>query len=86
LIEKILHTDRAVPTLFKQMQRKYFFDRNIGFVSISSVKVFFPTSVIKEKDLGDEYKFCTTLMEITVGRIGIINGDLNSDQYFFQCI
>jgi hypothetical protein len=46
MIEKILPTDRAVPTLFKQMQWKYFFDEDIRFVSISSVKVFFPTSVI----------------------------------------
>jgi hypothetical protein len=45
-IEKILPTDRAVPTLFKQIQRKYFFDQGIGFFSISSVKVFFPTCVI----------------------------------------
>jgi hypothetical protein len=39
-------TDRAFPTLFKQMQRKYFFDQGIEFVFISSVKVFFPTCVI----------------------------------------
>jgi hypothetical protein len=48
-IEKILPTDRAVPTLFKQIHRKYFFDGGIGFVSISSVKVFIPTCVIKKK-------------------------------------
>jgi hypothetical protein len=42
-IEKIPPTDKAVPTLFKQKQQKYFFDRGIGFVSISSVKVFIPT-------------------------------------------
>ncbi len=66
------------------MQRKYFFDQDIEFVSISIVKVFFPTSVIKKNDLVDEYKFCTTLMEKTVGRIGIINSDLFSDQFFFS--
>jgi hypothetical protein len=46
VIEKILPTDRAFPTLFKQIQRKYFFDQGIEFVSISSVKVFFPTCEI----------------------------------------
>ncbi len=45
-IEKKLLTDRKVPTLFKQIQRKYFFDREIEFVSIHSVKVLFPTSMI----------------------------------------
>jgi hypothetical protein len=85
-IEKILLTDRTVPTMFKQIQRKYFFDREIEFVSISSVKVFFPTSMILKKDSGDEQKFCTTLMEKTVGGIGILNSDLFSDQFFLQCI
>jgi hypothetical protein len=66
-IEKILLTGRTVPTIFKQIQRKYFFDRVIEFVSISSVKVFFPTSMIFKKVSGDEHKFCTTLMEKTVG-------------------
>jgi hypothetical protein len=66
-IEKILLTDRAVPTLFKQVQRKYFLDRGKGFVSISNVKVFFPTCVIYKKDSGDEHNFCATLMEKTVG-------------------
>ncbi len=61
--QKNLLTDRKVPTLFKQIQRKYFFDREIEFVSISSVKVLFPTSMIFKKDSGDEHKFCTTLME-----------------------
>ncbi len=37
-IEKNLLTDRTVPTLFKPIQRTYFFDREIEFVSISSVK------------------------------------------------
>jgi hypothetical protein len=69
-IEKILPRDRAVPTLFQQIQRKHFLDRGIGFVSISSVKVFFPTCVIYKKDSGDEHNFCTTLMEKTVGEIG----------------
>ncbi len=40
--------------------------------------------MIKKKDLGDEHKFCTTLMEKTVGRIGILNSDLISDQFFFS--
>jgi hypothetical protein len=35
-----------------------------------------------KKDLGDGRKFGTTLMKKTVGRIGIINSDLNSDQFF----
>ncbi len=84
-IEKNLLTDRKVPTLFKQIQRKYFFDREIEFVSISSVKVLFPISMILKKDSGDEHKFCTTLMEKTVGGIGILNSDLFSDQFFLQC-
>ncbi len=81
-IEKILLTDRTVPTIFKQIQRKYFFDREIEFVSISSVKVFFPTFIILKKVSGDEHKFCTTLMVKTVGGIGILNCDLFSDQFF----
>ncbi len=56
----------------KQTQQKYFFDQEIGFVSISSVKVFFPTCMILKNDLGDEHNFCTTLMEKTLGRIGIL--------------
>ncbi len=84
-IEKILLTDRTVPTLFKPIQRKYFFDREIEFVSISNVKVFFPTSMIKNKASGVEHKFCTALMEKTVGGIGILNSDLFSDQFFLQC-
>jgi hypothetical protein len=31
------------------------------------------------------HKFCTTLMEKTVGEIGILNSDLFSDQFFLQC-
>jgi hypothetical protein len=84
-IEKILPTDRAIPTLFKQIQRNCFFDPDIGFFAISSVNVFFPTYVIKKEDRGDEHNFCTPLKEKTVGRIGILNSDLFSDQYFFQC-
>jgi hypothetical protein len=83
-IEKILPTDKAVPTLIKQIQRKYFLHPGIGFVSISSVKVVFPTCVIYKKDSGDEHNFCTTLMEKTVGEIGILNSDLLSDQFFFS--
>ncbi len=83
-IEKKLLTDRKVPTLFKQIQRKYFFDREIEFVSIRSVKVLFPTFMILKKDSGDEHKFCTTLMGKTVGGIEIINSDLFSDQFFLQ--
>jgi hypothetical protein len=49
--------------------------------TISSVKVFFPTSMIK-KATGDEHKFCTTLMEKIVGEIEIINSNLISDQFF----
>jgi hypothetical protein len=30
------------------------------------------------------HKFCTTLMEKTVGEIGILNSDLFSDQFFFS--
>jgi hypothetical protein len=41
--------------------------------------------MILKKDSGDEHKFCTTLMEKTVGRIGILNSDLFSDQFFLQC-
>ncbi len=67
------------------MQRKYFFDREIKFFSISSVKVFFPTSMIFKKASGDEHKFCTALMEKTVVGIGILNSDLFSDQFFLQC-
>ncbi len=37
-----------------------------------------------KKDLGDEHKSCTTLMEKTVGRIVILNSDLFSDQFFFS--
>ncbi len=85
-IEKILPTDRAVPTLFKQIQRKYFFDQGIEFVSVSSVKVFFPTCVIFKKDSGDVHKFCTTLMEKTVGEIGILNSDLFSDHFFYSVV
>ncbi len=85
-IEKILPTDRAVPTLFKQIQRKYFFDQGIEFVSVSSVKVFIPTCVILKKDSGDVHTFCTTLTEKTVGEIGILNSDLFSDQFFLQCL
>ena len=66
------------------MQRKYSFDRDIGIVYISSVKILFPTSVIWKNDLGDEHKFFTILMEKAVGRIGIINNDLFSDQFFFS--
>jgi hypothetical protein len=41
--------------------------------------------MIFKKDSGDDHKFCTTLMEKTVGGIGIINSDLFSDQFFLQC-
>jgi hypothetical protein len=41
--------------------------------------------MILKKDSGDEHKFCTTLMEKTVGGIGILNSDLFSDQFFLQC-
>jgi hypothetical protein len=85
-VEKILLTDRTVPILFKPIQRKYFFDREIEFVSISSVKFLFPTSMILKKANGDEHKFCTALMEKTVGGIGILNSDLFSDQFFLQCM
>ncbi len=71
-IEKILPKDRAVPTLFKPIQRKWFFDRDIEFFAVTSVKKCFPISMIKKKDIGDEHKFCTTLMEKTVGRIVIL--------------
>ncbi len=74
-IEKILPKDRAVPTLFKQIQRKYFFDGEIGFVSISRVNVFFSTCMIKKKDSGDGHKFCITQMDKFVGKIGILNSD-----------
>jgi hypothetical protein len=40
--------------------------------------------MIKKKDSGDEHKFCTTLMEKTVGGIGILNSDLFSDQFFYS--
>jgi hypothetical protein len=80
-----LLTDRTVPTLFKQIQRKFFFDREIEFLSISSVEVCIPTSMIFKKASGDEHKFCTTLMENIIGGIGIPNGDLFSDQFFLQC-
>jgi hypothetical protein len=85
-IEKILLTDRTVPTLFKPIQRKYFFDREIEFVSISRVKVSFLTSIIFKKASGDEQKFCTAQMEKTVGGVGILNSDLFSDQFFLQCM
>jgi hypothetical protein len=48
-IEKILPEDRAVPTLFKQIQWKKFLDLGIRFVSISSVKVYFLTCMILTK-------------------------------------
>ncbi len=67
-----------------QIQRKDFFDLGIEFVSISGVKVFFPTCVIYKKDSGDEHKFCTILMKKTVGEIGILNSELISDQFFLQ--
>jgi hypothetical protein len=41
--------------------------------------------MILKKDSGDEHKFCATLMEKTVGGIGILNSDLFSDQFFLQC-
>jgi hypothetical protein len=40
--------------------------------------------MILKKDSGDEHKFCTTLMEKTVGGIGILNSDLFSDQFFYS--
>jgi hypothetical protein len=42
--------------------------------------------MIFKKASGDEHKFCTTLMEKTVGEIGILNSDLFSDQFFLQSI
>jgi hypothetical protein len=42
--------------------------------------------MILKKDSGDEHKFCTPLMEKTVGVIGILNSDLFSDQFFLQCM
>ncbi len=84
--KKFYPTDRAVPTLFIQIQRKDFFDLGIEFVSISGVKVFFPTCVILKKDSGDEHKFCTILMKKTVGEIGILNSELTSDQFFYSVI
>ncbi len=77
-IEKNLLTDRKVPTLFKQIQRKYFFDIEIEFRSSYSYLYDF------KKDSGDEHKFCTTLMEKTVGGMGILNSDLFSDQFFYS--
>jgi hypothetical protein len=74
-IENILPTDRAVKTLWEQIQWKYFLDQRIGFVSISSIKVFFPTCLISKKDSGDKHKFCTTLMKKTGSEIGILNSD-----------
>ncbi len=41
--------------------------------------------MILKKANGDEHKFCTALMEKTVGGIGILNSDLFSDQFFLQC-
>ncbi len=38
--------------------------------------------MIWNEDSGDVQKFCTTLMEKTVGEIGILNSDLFSDQFF----
>jgi hypothetical protein len=58
---------------FQHYLNKYIRNFWIGFASISSVKVFVPTCVIYKKDSGDEHKFCTTLMEKTVGEIGILN-------------
>ncbi len=40
--------------------------------------------MILKKDSGDEHKFSTTLMEKTVGGIGILNSDLFSDQFFYS--
>ncbi len=42
--------------------------------------------MILKKANGDKHKFCTALMEKTVGGIGILNSDLFSDQFFLQCI
>ncbi len=73
---------RAVPILYKQIQREYFLNWEIRFVSIRSIKVFFlPVWFLKNS--GDEHIFCTTMMEKTVGKIGILNRDWNSDQFFF---
>jgi hypothetical protein len=76
--------DREISIIIKQIQRKCFFDPDVRIFSISSVKVFFPFSMIKKEYRGDEHNFCTTLMEKTVGRIGILNSDLFSDQFFFS--
>jgi hypothetical protein len=40
--------------------------------------------MVFKKASGDEHKFCITLMEKTIGGIGIPNGDLFSDQFFLQ--
>ncbi len=75
-------------SLFQQCLNKC--NGNIFLIKISltfpsaAPKFFVPTSVIEEKDPGDEYKFCTILMDKTVGRIGIINSYFNSDQFSFQ--
>jgi hypothetical protein len=53
------------------------------FPTVAS-KFFFPICVILKKDSGDVHKFCTTLMEKTVGDIGILNSDLFSDQFFYS--
>ncbi len=53
------------------------------FPSVVS-KFFFLPVWFKKKDSGDVHKFCTTLMEKTVGEIGILNSDLFSDQFFFS--
>jgi hypothetical protein len=42
--------------------------------------------MILKKDSGDEQKFCTTLMEKTVGVIGILNSDLFSNQFFYSVL
>jgi len=47
----------------------------ITFVSISSIKDFFPTCLILKKDSGEKHKFCTTLIEKTGSEIGILNSD-----------
>jgi hypothetical protein len=74
-------------------QFKYYLNKSNGnvfltqtsnFLSSPASKKFFPDLYDLKKDLGDEHKFCTTLMEKTVGRIVILNSDLFSDQFFFS--
>ena len=62
------------PYLNKYNGNIFLTQRSNLFPSTAS-KFFFPTSMIFKKASGDEHKFCTTLMEKTVGEIGILNSD-----------